>query len=174
MNAARTDAADAMDGNTSNAIASVSHALTEARAANLTREVIALEAAHSLLMKVWHREDQADSPAVPSHFPLVATPEGDKGPKPIPTALTVHDRRALGVAEPTITRIDFAPGHENERLTDEGVAGKLRLMKAAPVLRDALNAAMRFMRENCSDAPGYDAVYEQACAAIDQSTGATE
>jgi len=76
--------------------------------------------------------------------------------------------------EPRITRIEFAPGHENERLTDEGVAGKLRVMKAAPVLRDALNAAIRFMRENCSDAPGYDAVYEQACAAIDQSTGATE
>jgi len=43
-------------------------------------------------------------------------------------------------AEPVATRIEFAPGHENERLTDEGVAGKLRLMKLSPrmlaVLRD--------------------------------------
>jgi hypothetical protein len=40
--------------------------------------------------------------------------------------------------EPRITRIEFAAGHENERLTDEGVAGKLRLMKAAGQMYEAL------------------------------------
>jgi hypothetical protein len=40
--------------------------------------------------------------------------------------------------EPRVTRIEFAAGHENERLTDEGVAGKLRLMKAAGQMYEAL------------------------------------
>jgi len=50
-------------------------------------------------------------------------------------------------AEPVVTRIEFAPGHENERLTDEGVAAKLRLMKAAPKLLEAAQAAWNCIGE---------------------------
>lgn len=42
--------------------------------------------------------------------------------------------------EPRITRIEFAAGHEDARLTDEGVAAKLRLMKLAPRMLAALKA----------------------------------
>jgi hypothetical protein len=54
------DAVEDMDGETSNAIGSVKRALTDARTANLTREVIALEAALSLLEKVWFREERSE------------------------------------------------------------------------------------------------------------------
>jgi hypothetical protein len=42
------------------------------------------------------------------------------------------------LAEPAVTRIDFAPGHEDERLTDSAVAGKLLKMKAAGLMYEAL------------------------------------
>jgi hypothetical protein len=48
-------------------------------------------------------------------------------------------------AEPIVTRIEFAAGHEDERLTDEGVAAKLRLMKAAPALAEGVRLAISTM-----------------------------
>lgn len=56
--------------------------------------------------------------------------------------------------EPVVTRIEFAPGHEDVRLTDDAIAAKLRLMKAAGQLRDALVAARALIwtdRQSLSD-----------------------
>jgi hypothetical protein len=76
-------------------------------------------------------------------------------------------------AEPVVTRIDFAPGHEDERLTDSAVAGKLRLMKAAPKLLEAAQAAW-----NCiGELPPTQARVEVAQmlqAAIEEATGRVE
>jgi hypothetical protein len=58
----------------------------------------------------------------------------------------VNAHAALVRAEPRITRIEFAAGHENERLTDEEVARKLRVMKAASKLLEALPACVRELR----------------------------
>jgi hypothetical protein len=78
--------------------------------------------------------------------------------------------------EPVVTRIDFAPGHEDERLTDEGVAAKLRLMKAAPRLLEALPACVRELRAWMKD-HGEDlktiAAIKAAEAAIAEAEGAT-
>jgi hypothetical protein len=72
-----------------------------------------------------------------------------------------------------ITRIDFVPGHEDARLTDVQVAAKLRVMKAAPKLLEAAQAAW-----NCiGELPPTQARVEVAQmlqAAIEEATGSAE
>jgi hypothetical protein len=70
-------------------------------------------------------------------------------------------------AEPTITRIDFAPGHEDEAITERDVAEKLRLMKAAPKLLEACRQAEQWLQGWASAEP-YISVLR---AAIDEAEG---
>lgn len=53
-------------------------------------------------------------------------------------------------AEPVVTRIEFAPGHEDERLTEQDVAAKLRLMKLAGRMLAALKALDNHICNNLS------------------------
>ena len=62
--------------------------------------------------------------------------------KPTPTALAASRvGRLLSGAEPVVTRIEFAPGHEDEAITEQDVAAKLRLMKLAPRMLSATKRA---------------------------------
>jgi hypothetical protein len=94
------------------------------------------------------------------------------GPVDQALAKTITDAIARR-AEPTITRIEFAPGHGDARLTDATVAAKWRVMNAAPQLLEAAQAAW-----NCiAELPPTQARVEVAQllqAAIEQATGATE
>jgi hypothetical protein len=142
------DAVEDMDGETSNAIGSVKRALTDARTANLTREVIALEAALSLLEKVWFREERSECSRCEGSGVIPCGQFGSTVQRPgaydFPTNEPCDDCNGTGkvqgepTTDPRITRIEFAPGHEDARLTDDEVAAKLRVMKAAPFLLSAL------------------------------------
>lgn len=66
------------------------------------------------------------------------------------------------------TRIEFAHGHEDERLTDQDVAAKLRLMKAAPKLLAALKRIEQRIAYYASLAEG-DAPNIEQWAYTDQS-----
>jgi hypothetical protein len=69
--------------------------------------------------------------------------------------------------EPRVTRIDFAPGHEDEAITERDVAAKLRLMKAAPKLLEACRQAEQWLQGWASAEP-YISVLR---AAIDEAEG---
>lgn len=58
-------------------------------------------------------------------------------------------------AEPVVTRVEFAPGHEDARLTSEQVAALMRKVRLAPRMLAALKAmdeAMCSMHDGMSKA----------------------
>ena len=66
------------------------------------------------------------------------------------------------------TRIEFAPGHEDERLTDQDVAAKLRLMKHAPEL---LAALQWFVMLQPLPGEGHTECFERIADAFRRATG---